>query len=85
VLILEFHGELDDFFRRKAGCGPTVRQLPWRAPRGTKSLAVTYLLVLTLAMSKGVPGIGATYEPAMATLYWAGVAQEYHLFDWIDR
>lgn len=85
VLILEFHGELDDLFRRKAGGAVEERLLPWQPPRGTKSLIASYLVVLALAMSKGVPVVGAAYEPAMATLYWGGVAQEYHLFDWIDR
>jgi hypothetical protein len=84
ALILEFHGELDDFFRRKAGTTES-QTLPWLPARGSKGLIKVYLVVLALAMTKGIPGIGATYEPAMATLYWGGVAQEYHLFDWIDR
>jgi hypothetical protein len=84
-MILVFHGELDDLVRRKAAPVKADRLLDWRPARGTKALIKTYLVVLTLAMTKGIPGIGATYEPAMATLYWGGVAQEYHLFDWIDR
>jgi hypothetical protein len=84
-MILEFHGELNDLFRRKAGeTGPT-QLLPWTPAKGTRGLARLYLIVLALAMMKGVPGIGGVYEPAMATLYWGGIAQEYHLFDWIDR
>lgn len=84
-MLLIFHGEIDDLLRRKAASGQPDRMLDWRPARGTRGLIATYLMVLTLAMSKGVPGIGVTYEPAMATLYWGGVAQEYHLFDWIDR
>jgi hypothetical protein len=84
-LILVFHQELDDLARAKAGLDAGERLLDWQPPRGSKALIKTYLLVLALAMTKGIPGIGATYEPAMATLYWGGVAQEYHLFDWIDR
>jgi hypothetical protein len=84
-MILVFHGEIEDFWRAKAATEQPVRVLDWRAPRGTRSLIAAYLVTLTLAMSKGIPGVGVTYEPAMATLYWGGVAQEYHLFDWIDR
>ncbi len=85
AMILVFHREIDGFCRRKAGEGRTEVLLAWRPPRGTQGLIKVYLVVLALAMSKGIPGIGATYEPAMATLYWGGIAQEYHLFDWIDR
>lgn len=84
-MILIFHGELDDLFRRKAATEAPERVLDWTPPKGTRGLIATYLVVLALAMCKGIPGIGAAYEPAMAALYWGGVAQEYHLFDWIDR
>lgn len=85
AMILVFHREIDDFFRRRVDKAQADKPLEWQPPKGTRGLIKVYLLVLALAMSKGIPGIGATYEPAMATLYWGGVAQEYHLFDWIDR
>jgi hypothetical protein len=85
ALFLVFHGEIGDLFRRKAGRDIVVGQVNWKAPRGTQKLIVAYLLILALAMQKKVPVLHAVYEPAMATLYLAGVAQEYHLFDWIDR
>lgn len=85
AMILVFHRELDDRFLRRAGPPRPPVLLSWRPPAGTRGLILTYLTVLSLAMSKGIPGIGVTYEPAMATLYLGGVAQEYHLFDWIDR
>ena len=50
-----------------------------------KQVFATYLLVLFLAMQKNVPILKNTWEPAMGMLYLGGVAQEYHLFDWIDR
>ncbi len=85
TLILVFHEELGDLIRRRAGEGASFQLLEWKAPRGTQTLIVSYLLVLLLAMQKGVPGLKVAWEPAMALLYLGGVAQEYHLFDWIDR
>jgi len=85
ALLLVFHGEIGDHLRKRAGGAEQPRRLNWKAPRGTRSLIVAYLLTLTLAMQKNVPVLDAVWEPAMATLYLGGVAQEYHLFDWIDR
>lgn len=84
ALFLVFHQEIRDFVRGKAGSGEETRS-DWSPPRGTRSLIVSYLLILTLAMQKNVPILDAVWEPAMATLYLGGIAQEYHLFDWIDR
>lgn len=85
ALVLVFHGELGDRFMRLAGEGREQQVSTWKPPRGTKTLICSYLLVLLLAMQKNVPVLDAVWEPAMATLYLGGVAQEYHLFDWIDR
>ena len=85
ALILVFHEELGDFLCRKAGSVQEFRQISWQPPRGTRSLAIVYLIILTLAMQKKVPILKECYEPAMACLYLGGVAQEYHVFDWIDR
>lgn len=85
ALVLVFEGELSERLKRSAGREREPRSLEWKAPAGTKGLIVTYLLVLTLAMQKNVPVLEAVWEPAMAVLYVGGVAQEYHLFDWIDR
>jgi hypothetical protein len=85
ALVLVFHEELEDLFKRRAQVHGPSQVIDWQAPRGTKALIVSYLIVLFLAMQKNVPILKAVWEPAMATLYLGGVAQEYHLFDWIDR
>ncbi len=88
ALILVFHRELDDRFCGNSGAvTPVGSQAETVAGGGrlAKRLIGVYLIVLALAMTKKVPVVGAVYEPAMATLYWGGIAQEYHLFDWIDR
>lgn len=59
---------------------PTIPRLP-RATR----LSVAFLLVLTMATTRGVPWIGALNEPAYVALWMVGVAQDYRLFNWIDR
>ena len=84
ALILVFHRELDDLLRKWARRGDSVT-LSWSPPKGTRGLIGVYLFVLALTGTKGIPGIGGVNEPAMAALYFGGVAQEYHLFDWIDR
>jgi hypothetical protein len=85
TLALIFHQEIRDFLRKKAGGDRQVRTSSWSPPRGTRTLVCTYLAVLFLAMQKDVPVLDAAWEPGMAALYLGGVAQEYHLFDWIDR
>lgn len=82
-LVPVFHQELGGWFARRASGSKQV--LDWTAPKGTRSLITAYLLILFLAMQKNVPVLDKVWEPAMATLYLGGVAQEYHLFDWIDR
>lgn len=85
ALVLVFERELSERLKRAAGEPRESRMVEWRTPAGSKPLIVTYLLVLTLAMQKNVPVLEHVWEPAMAVLYVGGVAQEYHLFDWIDR
>lgn len=48
-------------------------------------IALTFLCVLSLAVSYRVPVLGMAYKPAYAVLWIVGIAQDYHLFDWIDR
>src|SRR5215470_99458 len=48
-------------------------------------LALVFLLVLSLAVARGTPVLGILYQPAYAFLWVVGIAQEYHLFDWIDK
>lgn len=84
ALVLIFHEELGDWFQRKAG-DYELKKIEWSAPRGTRTLAISYLIILFLAMQKNVPVLGKVWEAGMGVLYLGGVAQEYHLFDWIDR
>ena len=85
ALVLVFHEEIADVVRSKAGESREIRTSSWTPPRGTRTLICTYLVVLFLAMQKDVPVLKVAWEPGMAALYLGGVAQEYHLFDWIDR
>ena len=55
---------------------------PWgRAER----LAVVFVGVLALATARHIPGFGALNQPAYGALWMVGVAQDYRLFNWIDR
>jgi len=57
-----------------------------QAPRlnRTGRLALTFLLILSLAVARRTPVLGLLHQPAYAILWVVGIAQEYHLFDWID-
>ena len=48
-------------------------------------LALVFLLVLTLAMMRRLPVVDVVHKPAYALLWLAGIAQDYQLFNWIDR
>lgn len=51
----------------------------------TERAAVTFLLVLMTATARHIPVFGSLNEPAYAALWMVGVAQDYRLFNWIDR
>jgi hypothetical protein len=48
-------------------------------------LALVLLICLTLAMMRRLPVIGPVHKPAYALLWMVGIAQDYQLFNWIDR
>jgi hypothetical protein len=48
-------------------------------------LAVAFLVVLALATTRRIPVLGALNVPAYGALWMVGVAQDYRLFNWIDR
>ncbi len=48
-------------------------------------LALAFLLLLTLAMMRRLPIVGAVHKPAYTLLWIGGFAQDYQLFNWIDR
>jgi hypothetical protein len=81
--VLFFRTEILQWLRRSAAHPLALRQAP-RLNR-TGWLALVFLLVLSLAVARGTPVLGALYQPAYAFLWVVGIAQEYHLFDWIDR
>jgi hypothetical protein len=81
--VLFFRREIVQWLQRGTAQPPALRQAP-RLER-TGWLALVFLLVLSLAVARGTPVLGALYKPAYALLWVAGIAQEYHLFDWIDR
>jgi hypothetical protein len=60
-----------------------LRTLPSLTSRGR--VAIAFLVVLFLATTRRVPVIGALNVPAYGVLWMVGVAQDYRLFNWIDR
>ncbi|HUI26727.1 MAG TPA: hypothetical protein VL403_11650 [Candidatus Kryptonia bacterium] len=48
-------------------------------------VAVALLVVLSIAMTRRLPVIGVGSHPAYAVLWFAGIAQDYQLFNWIDK
>lgn len=51
----------------------------------TGRLAIAFLVVLALATTRRIPVVGALNVPAYGVLWMVGVAQDYRLFNWIDR
>lgn len=84
ALFLVFYQEIADYVSRRSQTEPPhyEKQPGWA---WNERVALVFVCVLSLAMTKGIPVLEKTYQPAMALLYVGGVAQEYHLFDWVDR
>ena len=53
--------------------------------RWSGRLALIFLVLLTLAMMRRLPVVGEIHKPAYAILWMVGIAQDYQLFNWIDR
>ena len=81
--MLFFRAEILQWLRRGEAHPLALRQTPRLNRVGW--LALVFLLVLSLAVARGTPVLGALYQPAYACLWVVGIAQEYHLFDWIDK
>jgi hypothetical protein len=81
--VLFFRAEIMQWLRRGEARALVLRQAPRLNRAGW--LALVFLLVLSLAVARGTPVLGALYKPAYAFLWVVGIAQEYHLFDWIDK
>lgn len=90
AMILIFRHEIMDWVNRRF---PNEEPLPplstvQESPRqidGSTKLALAFLTVLCMVSTKGVPVLDNLYRPGVGLLYVAGIAQDYHLFDWIDR
>jgi hypothetical protein len=85
TLALFFHREIAEMVaRRDAG-----RPLPalGRSPRVPRAgwAGFAFVVTLTMATTRSVPFFGALNEPAYASLWMVGVAQDYRLFNWIDK
>jgi len=76
----------DEIMRWVLGSQQTTVELA-RAPRADRGgrVAVTLLIVLSIAMTRRLPVAGFLSHPAYAVLWVAGIAQDYQLFNWIDK
>lgn len=84
ALALVFRVEINDWVTRLAG----RREAPRPAPPARLGVAVYswfVVLIVALSMTEGVPGMGPAYVPGFALQWTLGMAQEYHLFDWVDK
>jgi hypothetical protein len=66
-----------------AAAPPPMRVLPGLTRSGR--LAIAFIAVLFLATTRRIPVVGALNVPAYGVLWMVGVAQDYRLFNWIDR
>ena len=81
--VLFFREEIVHWLQRGEAQPIVLRQAPRLDRLGW--LALVFLLVLSLAVARRTPGLDLFHKPAYALLWLVGIAQEYHLFDWIDR
>jgi hypothetical protein len=81
--VLFFREELMRALLQRQQCTVVLRQTGSLDRLGR--IALVFLLVLTLAMLRRLPGIGMVHMPAYALLWVAGIAQDYQLFNWIDK
>ena len=79
------------FFRDELMSGVSGgRKMPPLRPQAPRRdwggrLALVFLICLTLAMMRRLPVVGMVHKPAYALLWMVGIAQDYQLFNWIDR
>ena len=48
-------------------------------------IALTFLVILAIGQTRRISWLGYTYQPAFGVLWFAGIAQDYQLFNWIDK
>jgi hypothetical protein len=81
--VLFFRDEIMSGVFGRGETEPLRRQAPPRDWGGR--LALVFLICLTLAMMRRLPVVGIVHQPAYALLWMVGIAQDYQLFNWIDR
>ncbi|MGQ4807452.1 hypothetical protein NKDENANG_00801 [Candidatus Entotheonellaceae bacterium PAL068K] len=81
--VLFFREEIMHRLQRGQAAPVILGQAPHSDRAGR--LALAFLIVLSLAMMRRLPVIGVVHKPAYALLWLAGIAQDYQLFNWIDR
>jgi hypothetical protein len=81
--VLFFREEIMDSVVRTRVGRPALGRSPAFDRAGRWALAL--LVLLTLAMMRRLPVIGVVHQPAYAILWGLGFAQDYQLFNWIDR
>lgn len=85
-LVLFLNEEAAEALARRFGGSPAAPMATRRGSwRRADRVAVAFVAVLALATSRHVPVFGALNVPAYAALWTVGVAQDYRLFNWIDR
>jgi hypothetical protein len=79
------------FFRDELMSGVFGRRLPEPPPSQrlrrdvAGHLALAFLVCLTLAMMRRLPVVDDVHKPAYALLWMVGIAQDYQLFNWVER
>lgn len=93
AMLLIFRHEIMGYLRKKYTSAPQL-ELPKNTEDSQEcakkldcpsKIAIAFLFLLCLVSTKGIPLLDNLYKPAVGMLYLAGIAQDYHLFDWIDR
>ena len=79
--VLFFREEIMRAVLRRSGVTVELRYAQHSDAAGR--VAVTFLIVLSVAMTRRLP-IDALSHPAYAVLWMGGFAQDYQLFNWID-
>lgn len=83
ALVLVFRVEINDWVTRLAGVRFVRHAEPGR--RGVGVYAWFVVVIVALSMTEGVPYMGPAYVSGFALQWNLGMAQEYHLFDWVDK
>lgn len=81
--VLFFREEIMLALTRRAGIA--FERDGTRALDRSGKLALAFLALLTVAMTRRLPVVGLLSHPAYAALWSIGIAQDYQLFNWIDK